>query len=373
MTQAYTPGLIVSPKLKVTKIRELPIPGRCLVKEGDLVSHNQVVLAAELPGDVEILRLAERTGLELDVLRKGLKVKPGDFVTKGQNIFESKSFFGLFNTRIDTPVTGTIEFFSEANGHLGIRQPPRPLEVLSYISGRVIQVDPQKSVTIEAEASMIQGIFGVGGERFGITKSLDIANDQTVTADFLSQQKNIKDSVLIGGKNFSIDALSMAKKLEVSGIVTGSIDAKILREFLGYDVGLAITGDEDLPFTLIVTEGFGELALSARIKKLADTLAGKVCSVNGATQVRAGAMRPEMIVSNPNTSVETNIDNDAKTLSAGSPVRVIRVPYFGLQGEVIELPLRPETLESGAIVRVAHIKLSDGRKVVIPRANLELI
>jgi hypothetical protein len=37
-----------------------------------------------------------------------------------------------------------------------------------------------------------------------------------------------------------------------------------LREYVGFDIGVAITGDEDLPLTLIITEGFGGMSLSDR-------------------------------------------------------------------------------------------------------------
>ena len=54
-------------------------------------------------------------------------------------------------------------------------------------------------------------------------------------------------------------------------------------------------------------------------------------------------------------------------------MRLIRVPYFGAIGTVVELPHEPVQIESGASVRVLRAELADGRKVVVPRANVELI
>jgi hypothetical protein len=57
----------------------------------------------------------------------------------------------------------------------------------------------------------------------------------------------------------------------------------------------------------------------------------------------------------------------------GSIVRVIRVPYFGLRAEILELPRELTVIETGAMARVAKARLIEsGQVVTVPRANLEL-
>ena len=53
--------------------------------------------------------------------------------------------------------------------------------------------------------------------------------------------------------------------------------------------------------------------------------------------------------------------------------RELRDPYFGLLGEVADLPPEPQALDSGSKTRVLGVKLDSGEKVVVPRANVELI
>ena len=77
-----------------------------------------------------------------------------------------------------------------------------------------------------------------------------------------------------------------------AALVSGGIDDEDLKEFLGYDLGVAITGNEQLGLTVIVTEGFGEIAMAQRSFDLLHSHVGDVASVNGATQIRAGVMRP---------------------------------------------------------------------------------
>lgn len=379
MAQAYTPGLQLSASTRVEKIRELPLPGKVLVQVGDKVSAATQVLSAERPGELDILRIADRLGFEPPDVVPHMKVKVGDTVHQGQRLCEMKTFFGLFQNEVCSPIDGTVEFFLEANAHLGLRHPSVPLTVNAYIDGIVTNIEAGKSVTIECEASLIQGIFGVGGERHGTLHVLAVDNSEVVEEKHLPE--NLAGKVLIGGASFTSKALQKAASLQASAVITGSIEALTLKNFVGYEIGVSITGDEEVPFTLIITEGFGNLAISARIIDLAKQLTGKFCSVNGATQVRAGALRPEIIVARTQLQqtsanlVPTSARGPSAntTLEVGAMVRVVRVPYFGQMGNVIALPQEPMRVPSGAIVRVVNIKLHNGQEVMVPRANVELL
>ena len=103
-----------------------------------------------------------------------------------------------------------------------------------------------------------------------------------------------------------------------------------------------------------------------------ETFEGYNASVNGATQIRAGVLRPEIIV--PHDMVE---DDSAEALSQGmvpgTPIRIIRQPYFGDIGKVHSLPVELQRLESESKVRVVNIELDNGEVVTVPRANVEII
>ena len=369
---AYTPGLLVTSRCTVKRRRELPLPGKAEVAVGARVKAADTVLAAELPGDIVVLRVADRMEMEPEDVIGGITVKDGDEVTRGQLLCETKTFFGLFSTVLKSPVTGIVEFFTEVNAHLGIRKPPTPLTVTAYIDGVIEEIEAGKAVTISTEASLIQGIFGVGGERQGTILALNVATDEVVTVETLSSL-DLTGKIVIGGTQFSEAALAYAGEHGAAAVVTGSIDAETLRNYVGYEIGVSITGDEEVPCTVIVTEGFGALPLSTRIAELAKTLDGRTASVNGATQVRAGAMRPEIICPLPDESIgDADAGDTLGNLAIGSRIRVIRVPYFGGFGEVVELPKEPEQVASGARVRVLRAKLENGDVVTVPRANVEL-
>ena len=87
----------------------------------------------------------------------------------------------------------------------------------------------------------IQGIFGVGGERHGTVHLLDIPNDKVVLVDDIPE--DCASKILIGGRSPSIDALRCAENRGAVGFITASIDDRVLSQYVGFDIGIALTGD----------------------------------------------------------------------------------------------------------------------------------
>ena len=92
------------------------------------------------------------------------------------------------------------------------------------------------------------------------------------------------------------DAIQKAIQHGVRGIIAGGIDDVDLRELLGYELGVAITGSEEIGITLVITEGFGHIAMAEQTFTLLKAREGMKTSINGATQIRAGVVRPEILI-----------------------------------------------------------------------------
>jgi hypothetical protein len=371
MGSAYTPGLTVSADHIVAKVRRLPMKGDVLVKLGDLVEPSTIVARTELPGALQAVKVAEKLGVEAKDVPALLKVSVGSHVEIGQQLAESKGIFGMFKTTCVCDWDGTLESLTDATGTLLIREAPIPVEITAYMKGKVIEIIPEEGAIIETRGAMVQGIFGVGGERLGkIAMAVSSPNE-------ILDDGHIKDShrgcVIIGGSGVTLAAMKKAASIGVLGLVIGAIRDVDLTSYLGYDIGVAITGQEAIPLTIIATEGFGTLAMAEHTFNLFKTLEGKEASVNGATQIRAGVIRPEVVV--PSEIVAEGAPKAAAggLLEIGTPIRVIREPYFGAIGEVTELPAELQVVESGTEVRVLRAKLSDGRDALVPRANVEII
>jgi hypothetical protein len=52
---------------------------------------------------------------------------------------------------------------------------------------------------------------------------------------------------------------------------------------------------------------------------------------------------------------------------------VIRTPYFGKIGKVVDLPAPLQKLESESHARVLTVEFEDGSQATVPRANVEMI
>lgn len=371
MGYAYTPGLKVSKAAIVRKERKLPLTGEVLVKKGDRVKAEDVVAKTELPGNVVPINVAGLLSIAPDEIENYMLKKEGEKVKAGEPIAESKSFFGLFKSTVTSPVDGFIESISKITGQVIIREPPVPVEINAYIDGKIVEVFPEEGVMVETVASFIQGIFGVGGERVGILEKA--CDNEEEVLDGSSFSKEYKGKIVFGGSLITYEGIKKAIEYGIIGIVVGGIDDLTLRKFLGYDIGVAITGSEKIPLTLVVTEGFGKIKMAKRTFELLSSLVGKKTSINGATQIRAGVIRPEIIVPLPEETKIEEKEKEEGILEIGSMVRIIREPFFGKIGKVVALPPEPQIIETESKTRVLEVEFEDGKRAVLPRANVELM
>jgi len=184
-----------------------------------------------------------------------------------------------------------------------------------------------------------------------------------------------KGEILVGGSLITHAAIQQARQVGALGLVGGGIRDQDLRDLLGYDLGVAITGTEEIGLTAIVTEGFGAIAMARKTFEIFKAFSGREASISGATQIRAGVLRPEIIVplQDEKPPPSERATSPQQGLEKGNLLRIIRAPYFGRIGQVSALPTDLQQVESGARVRVLEVEFEDGSRAVVPRANVELI
>jgi len=375
LATAYTPGLTVSLRQTVRKERLLPLEGEVVVEVGASVRAGDVVARTALPGDVRGVNVVNQLGiLPAEIEQYMLKVV-GDPVKKGEPIARSRSLFGLLKNDVPSPIDGSIERISKVTGQVLLRTPPKPVEMFAFIDGVVKEVFPKEGVLVEVRASYVQGIFGVGRETWGELVSVASGPDQELRAEDLSEAHRGK--LVVGGSLVTYGAIERARALGVKGIIAGGLRDEDLKRLLGYDLGVAITGHEDIGITVVVTEGFGSIAMARRTFDLFRSREGDRASLSAATQIRAGVMRPEIVIPHPASEAAASDDGDGSDggglLEPGCPIRCIRAPYFGRIGTVSGLPVELTQVESETWVRVLEVAFADGVRAVVPRANVEII
>ena len=372
MAHAYTPGLKVLQKTTVDKERRLPLKGDVLVEAGKKVAPDDIVASTHLPGNVQMVNIANLLNIDAQDIDDVMLVEIGSEIKEGELLAETKGLFGFFKSSATSPVDGVLESISDITGQVVLRETPIPVEIDAYMNGEVASVLEQEGVVVTANAVFIQGIFGMGGENRGELRVLVDNREDELTPEMIPG--DVKGAVIVGGSFVSLEAYKKAISVGAAAVVAGGFNYNDLQDVLGYVLGVAITGSEDLGTSLILTEGYGRIPMGNRSFELLQQHNGKFTSVNGSTQIRAGVIRPEIVI--PLTvedAMGSKSEKDtASGISAGSMVRVIRAPYFGDIGTVVSLPSELQQMESETMVRVAEVEIG-GETLVIPRANLEMV
>jgi hypothetical protein len=367
----------VTERTRIRKQRRLPIAGRVLVGQGDRVRAEQEVARAELPGDVQPVNVVNRLGITAGELPNYMLKGEGDAVARDEIIAETRPWIKWFKSVARSPIDGTIESVSHVTGQVLIRAEPRPVALSAYLDGTIAAVQEGDGVTVETTGALVQGIFGVGGETHGELAVAADAPDAVIEPDDLGEE--LAGKLVIAGSLVTSEVYERASGIGIAALVCGGFHAADLRRLLGYDLGVAITGHEAIQPILIMTEGFGRIAMAASTYELLASHAGQRASATGATQIRAGVLRPEIVI--PAAAEEAEAVGETAQgeerapagLTDGSQVRIIREPRFGQLGVVTDLPTGTQAVESEAKVRVVEVRFADGATAIVPRANVEAL
>jgi hypothetical protein len=332
------------------------------VKEGEVVSASSVVGYFNPHGNTSNYYMAR----ELDISpfdvpdamlkKEGEAVYKGEVVARGRGLFNRKEFYA--------PEDGILERISEYTGWVTIRGLPIP--IYAGYPGIVDKISPEKGVFIRSSGTLLQGIFGIGGPVSGRLEVLPVGCLEVLEPEHVLTSH--EDCIVAGGARVSLGFLNRATRLGVKAVVTGGIHKRDLDEFLGYALGVAITGLEPT-ISVILTEGFGTLPMREEVKHLLGSHHQQEAFASGATQVRAGVIRPELFVPG-NTIAPSGGKNIGRELSVGARVRVVRSPHFGRVGQIASLP-EVRMLPTESAVLAVNVQFDTGETLLIPVANIE--
>jgi hypothetical protein len=345
----------VTPLVNVRRERILPIPGEVLVRVGERVEPTQVVARTDLPGEFRILPAARLLSVPASQVKRYLRVKPNSEVRRGQTIAKGRGLIGARS--IKSPIDGVVAVGS--SGRILIEAQPMPFELRAYIYGTVTNVLGDQGVVIETTGSIIQGIWGAGGESFGVLKCLVKNPDKPLRARDIDA--SCHGTIIVGGAGLNEAVLDRAEELQVRGIVTGGFPPE------------QITRARQLPFPVIATEGIGAVAMSTPIFQLLTTNNGREASISGRVKPRWGIVRPEIIISLPAETVPPSQIQPGAPLTVGTWVRAVRAPHMGKVGTVVAIATHPQRIDTRAKVLGAEVDLGEGAPVLVPLANLEVL
>jgi len=332
------------------------LEGQVLVRVGARVEPTSIVARADVPGHYHILDVAQALGVSPEDADKYIRPRPGQLVRAGQAIAGRRTGFGLFPRLLRAPRGGVVA--AVGGGRILFESAAEPVEISAYLPGRVVEVLPKFGAVIETIGALIQGVWGVGGESFGVLKILSEQPDQPLQAKAIDI--SCRGTVVVGGSTMDKEVFQPALEYQVRGIIVGGLDPGLLEMA------------EQMPFPIVVTEGLGQAPMAHPIFQLLRANEGRETAINGRTEPRWGAARPEIVVLLPSGGAPLPPPL-GKPLQIGVRVRVTRGTRLGSVGTVRNLPSQPIILETGARVWGAVVAFGEGEERPVPIYNLELL
>ena len=354
MAGYYSSETWANPLTNIRRERVLPVRGEVLVETGDQVEPAQVVARAEMAGDFQIVPVARLLGVPSPRVPRHMRVALGDEVEKGQVIAARR---GLNALSIRSPMDGMVT--ASGGGRVLIEEAPAPFELSAYLRGTVTGVLKDYGVVIEATGALIQGVWGAGGEGFGVLKC--VVNNRNEPIRAKSIDSSCHGTILIGGTGLDQQVLELAQESEVRGIVTGGLPARLIAQA------------EQQLYPVVVTEGIGEVPMSTPLFRLLAANDGREAVISGEVRSRWGIVRPEIAIPLPTEETPSVRAQPGMQLDVGVRVRAIRAPHLGVAGMVVALRTRAHRIETGARVRGAEVDIGEETPIFVPLANLEIL
>ncbi len=344
---------------RIRRERMLPARGDVLATIGSRVDPLDVVARTNAVSHLRPIPLARYMHLNETVLDKYLLRKPGEPIVAREVIASRPELFGTLVRIYRAPGPGRVAALQGSWMALELADPP--VELKALYRGSVVSVTPRVGIVIEAVGTLVQGVWGGGGEGYGVLKRM------VDTPDALLEENKIdvgaRGAVLLAGAGISEAAIRRAAREHAAGLIVGGLTTE-LKDLV-----------EQLGLATIVTEGFGQHPMSGPIFELLAMHVGEETSLNTVTRPRGGATRPEIFV--------PAIDTTSKGLDAPEPVapeaqvgavvRILGGPHQYEIGKIKEVSKLPVILESGVSVWGAEVERATGKAVFVPWENLELI
>jgi len=218
-----------------------------------------------------------------------LEVREGEAVKENQVIGMK---IGRYPKILKSPIKGIVKKIDKTNGTVVIENIVTPYLLKAFVSGEVIAVEEGKSVTISVKCTVLNGATGLGGETYGKVYFVD--NIESFIKN--KNQPALEGKILVFHEKINLDILQSAISLKVNGIIAPSINNKDWVLFCKNELNVAFTGDEQFGFSLVLIKGFGDHKLEDDTAMLLKSYQDKEISITGRTQIRAGIIRPQIIL-----------------------------------------------------------------------------
>lgn len=345
-----TATTLLEPQIVLQRERMLPQLGELIGSIGSEVTPMQVVGRSQIAGGYVVVNASEQLNISSDAVVDSLHVGEGDLVEAGDVLLRR----GRWGQKVVAPVAGRVH--AVQNGRLLLQRPFIWHELRALLRGTIVNQLPQRGVVIETTGAFVQGRWGTPQEGFGRLRLLTETAEGTLAAE--GWKSELARHVVVAGRVLETAVLHQAAETNIAGLIVGSMPAAL------------VPFAQTLPFPLILTDGFGQPAMSEIIFNLLKKLENREATILGKVDEEKGG-RPEVIVAATTPGHQTL--RPPAPLAVGQTVRLLRQPYSQQVGQVVKLFEQAQALETGIYAPGAAVKLANGQVVFVPDANLDVI
>ena len=336
----------------IFRSRTTPSQGNVLVRKGEHITSADIIANSHSQPKHFSLNIARGLGVSKKDASKYLQFEENETVSKGHIVAGP---VGFTKRVIRTPTGGRIIDIDE--GVLIIRNEGEPYQLKAGLSGEVDELIPGRGAIIKSFGCVIQGIWGNGLLGAGEMVMLVNHSNEEFAADDL--ELDLRKKVIIGGYCNNRAAIKKAAELPLNGLILPSI-SPILLPIL-----------KDLPFAVILLEGFGKRPINSKAYELLSKNTGQYVEINAETVDRTRGVRPEVII--PGVSGDANDSPETEEeYFTGQMVKVVSPTHSGKIGKLNKLK-GVTRLPNGLFTPAAEVLFEDRSLVVIPLANMEVL
>lgn len=264
--------------------------------------------------------------------------KEGDRVEYGQAVagIRIMSYMPFYRKKVISPCAGTIIKIDYTNGKIFIQKDMPKTEMKAHYWGQIKKIIPQYGAEIEFAGYILECAFGTGNITWG--RFVDTAAER---------EANIIFSEYLSSKD-----MSSIIEQRPGGIIAGSVDYE----------GVELL--EKHHITSIIIEGFGRLPINKNHRSLLEQCIGRNIILKASTQVRAGVIRPEIVVPSD--------EEFYKCMTIKDQFKIVWGKHYGKQGVLKGSPHFDE-ISSGTKTWLCDVLCDDNEEITVPYNNLQVL
>jgi len=340
--------------------REVMLPdeaaGVVRVNDGQRVDIRDVVVNGVISTGYLIIEAAQELGLrDPQALDELMRVNVRDVVQEEQVLAGKNPKRGK---RVISPIRGIVAQIRD--GRIILQRPPRLVDLEAGVRGQISAIREGRGVSIESVGARIQGMWGNGRTTIA-TMQIGPEGDLKQLRERSALETRYGGAIILTRQPLTKSGLKVIEQQNLAGIIAPSMDASLREAVLKLKAAVLLTG------------GFGDMRMTAATFNLLSEFDGRQITVDADTPGRWEIRMPEVVVNVGRRDEQPSRPNPMLAIRTGMTVRMIREPYMGQTGIILDLPKAPVLLDNGLRVPCAQVELVAGDKLFVPLANLEVL